>query len=157
MMIAEKKKKKKRLENDELVGMYPKFDFTVDEGEGRLDPSRDKNQGKHRRRKVEKSCVIFLLCDLGWCVHKSDVQNKWDDTHTHAHTLYPPAFTLFSLEALTNYLYPYLKYGRKREPDMERHKSSEPSDHQHNPGGECRNMWFGWKLRRGGFKTGRKI
>ena len=42
----------------------------------------------HRRRKVdEKSCVRFLLCDPGWCVHKSDVQNKWDDnkmynTHT---------------------------------------------------------------------------
>ena len=32
---------------------------------------------------VEKSCVAFLLCDLGWCVHKSDVQNKWDvNTHT---------------------------------------------------------------------------
>ena len=28
---------------------------------------------KHRRRKVEKSCVTFLLCDPGWCVHKSDV------------------------------------------------------------------------------------
>ena len=30
-------------------------------------------------RKVdEKSCETFLLCDPGWCVHKSDVQNKWD-------------------------------------------------------------------------------
>ena len=28
--------------------------------------------------------MTFLLCDPGWCVHKSDVQNKWDDnTHTH--------------------------------------------------------------------------
>ena len=27
--------------------------------------------------------MAFLLCDPGWCVHKSDVQNKWDDsTHT---------------------------------------------------------------------------
>ena len=35
------------------------------------------------RRKVEKSYVTFLLCDPGWCVHKSDAQNKWDDnTHT---------------------------------------------------------------------------
>ena len=42
-----------------------KFDFTVDEGKGRLNPSRDKNQGKHRRRKVEKFCVAFLLCDPG--------------------------------------------------------------------------------------------
>ena len=41
-----------------------------------------------RRRKVdEKSCVIFLLCDPGWYVHKPDVQNKWDDnTHTHITT-----------------------------------------------------------------------
>ena len=23
--------------------------------------------------------MTFLLCDPGWCVHKSDVQNKWDD------------------------------------------------------------------------------
>ena len=36
-----------------------------------------------------ESCVTFLLCDPGWCVHKSDVQNKWDcddNTHTHRHT-----------------------------------------------------------------------
>ena len=32
-----------------------------------------------RRRKVEKSCVTFLLCDPGCYVHKPDVQNKWDD------------------------------------------------------------------------------
>ena len=35
------------------------------------------------RIKVEKSCVTFLLCDPGWCVHKSDVQSKWDD-NTHS-------------------------------------------------------------------------
>ena len=46
-------------------------------------PSHDKNEGKHRRRKVEKSCVAFLLYDPGWCVHKSDVQNKWDDNTRH--------------------------------------------------------------------------
>ena len=35
-----------------------KFDFTVDEGKERLNPSREKNLGEHRRRKVdEKSCV----------------------------------------------------------------------------------------------------
>ena len=35
-----------------------------------------------RTAKVEKSCATFLLCDPGWCVHKSDVQNKWhDNTH----------------------------------------------------------------------------
>ena len=43
------------------------------------------NQGKHRGRKVEESCMSFLLCDPGWYVHKPDVQNKWDDnTHTHS-------------------------------------------------------------------------
>ena len=40
------------------------------------------------RRKVEKSCITFLLRDPGWYVHMSDVQNKWDDnTHTHTHTI----------------------------------------------------------------------
>ena len=59
----------------------------VDEGKGRPNPSRDRNEGKHRRRTVEKSCVTFLLCHPGWCIHKSDVQNKCDDdTHTHTHT-----------------------------------------------------------------------
>ena len=48
-------------------------------GKERLNPSRKKIQGRHRRRKVEKSCVTFLLCDPGWYVHKPDVQNKWDD------------------------------------------------------------------------------
>ena len=56
---------------------YTNFDLTVDEGKGRLNPSREKNEGKHRRRKVEKSCVTFLLSDPGWCVHESDVHNKW--------------------------------------------------------------------------------
>ena len=52
----------------------------VDEGKERLNPSRDKNEGKPRRSKVvEKSCVTFLLCDPGWYVHNPDVQNKWDD------------------------------------------------------------------------------
>ena len=66
-------------------GIY--YTSTPDEGKGRLNPSRDKSQGKHRRSKVgEKSCVTFILCDPGWYVHKSDVQNKWDD-NTQKHTL----------------------------------------------------------------------
>ena len=48
---------------ERLTGGYTEFDFTVDEGKERLNPSRDKNQGKHRRRKVKKSCVTFPLCD----------------------------------------------------------------------------------------------
>ena len=60
------------------------LDFTVDEGKGRLNPCRDRNQGKHRRGKVKKFCVDFFLCDPGWCVYESDVRNKWDgSTHTH--------------------------------------------------------------------------
>ena len=35
-----------------------KTDFTIDEGKGRLNPSREK-----------KACVTFLLCDPDWCVH----------------------------------------------------------------------------------------
>ena len=34
----------------------------------------------------EKSCVTFLLCDLGWYVQELDVQNGWEEnTHTHTH------------------------------------------------------------------------
>ena len=39
------------------------FDSTVDEGNGRLNPSRDK---KVRRAPQKEG---FLLCDSGWCVH----------------------------------------------------------------------------------------
>ena len=61
---------------------YTKFELAVDEGKGRLNPTPEKNEGRRRRRKLEKSCVTFLR-DPGWCVHKSGVQNKWDDnTHT---------------------------------------------------------------------------
>ena len=35
---------------------------------------------------MEKFCVTFLLCDPGWCVHNSDVQNKWDGMTAHTHT-----------------------------------------------------------------------
>ena len=38
---------------------------------------------------MDKSCVTFLLCDPGWCVHKSDVQSKWDD-NTRTHTTQGP-------------------------------------------------------------------
>ena len=53
--------------------MYPKSDFTVDEGKERLDPSRNK---KIRQACTAEESVTFLLCDPGWCVHKSDVQIK---------------------------------------------------------------------------------
>ena len=63
----------------------------VDEGKERLNPPREKNKSKHRRRKVDKkSCVTFLLCDPDWFVHKPDVQNKWEEnTRTHTeHIIY---------------------------------------------------------------------
>ena len=28
--------------------------------------------------------MTFLLCDPGWCVHRSDVQNKWDNSTHHS-------------------------------------------------------------------------
>ena len=62
------KKRKKKINAQEvriinsLVHKISKFDFNVDQGKGRLNPSREKNEDKHRRRKVdEKSCVTFLL------------------------------------------------------------------------------------------------
>ena len=52
--------------------IYTHIDFTVDEGKEWLNPSREKNQGTHRRKKVdEKSCVTFLLCDPGWYVQRT--------------------------------------------------------------------------------------
>ena len=60
-----------------LVHKIPKFDFTIDEGKERLNPSREKNEGMRRRRKAdEKSCMTFL-CDPGWYTsNELDVQNK---------------------------------------------------------------------------------
>ena len=58
---------------------YTIFDFTVDEGKEWLNPSREKNSGKHRRKKVDgKSCVTFFLCT------SIEVQNEREEnTHTH--------------------------------------------------------------------------
>ena len=47
--------------NDLLVGAQ-QVDSTIDEGKGQLNHYHDKKLDKHRRRKVEKSCVAFLLC-----------------------------------------------------------------------------------------------
>ena len=44
----------------------------VDEGKEWLNPSREKNEGTQRRKKVdEKFCVTFLLCDPGWYVQRT--------------------------------------------------------------------------------------
>ena len=61
-------KKKKKIPNGwrtiKSLVARKKVDLTVDEGKEWLNPSREKNSGTHRRKKVdEKSCVIFLLCD----------------------------------------------------------------------------------------------
>ena len=89
LFLKNKTKTKKtcpRSSGERLNCGYAKFDFTVDEEKKRLNPSRGRNEGKHRRRKVDKSWVTFLLCDPGWCVHKSDVQNKRDGNTHNTHT-----------------------------------------------------------------------
>ena len=70
--------------NCPLIRGYTKFDLMADEGKERLNPSREKNLGKHRERKVdEKSCDLAPVWPR-WYVHKPDVQNKWEDnTHTN--------------------------------------------------------------------------
>ena len=61
--------------------LHTTVDFTVDEGKGRLNSSRDK-----KLRQAPQKEGGEILCDPGWCVHKSGVQNKWDDNrHTHTH------------------------------------------------------------------------
>ena len=52
--------------------VHIKFDFTIDEGKERLNPSREKNSGKQRKWKVDvKSCVTFLLCYPDWCAQQA--------------------------------------------------------------------------------------
>ena len=68
-----------------------KIDFTVDDGKGWLTLSREKNEGMHRRRKVEKSCVtpagtsttyIFILY-----IH---IMSRISGMKTHTHTSNTP-------------------------------------------------------------------
>ena len=48
--------------------------------------SREKSRQAPQKEGREVLCETFLLRNPGWCVHKSDVQNKWDNnTHTHTH------------------------------------------------------------------------
>ena len=66
---------------ERLIRKYTKFDFTVDEGKKRLNPSREKNKYKYRRRKVEKSCVT----PAGTSTSLTSRINGMT-THTHTHT-----------------------------------------------------------------------
>ena len=54
-LTKNKKKTKKKMPNGwrTINSLVHKFDFTVDEGKEWLNHSRDKNQGTHRRRKVD--------------------------------------------------------------------------------------------------------
>ena len=48
---------------------YTYFDFTVDEGKGRLNRSRDKKLRQVSQKEggeKDNSCVAFLLCDPRW-------------------------------------------------------------------------------------------
>ena len=70
MILLKKKECPTGGERKSLV--HKKVDFTVDEGKEWLNPSREKNEGTYRRKKVdEKSCVIFLLCDPVWYVQRT--------------------------------------------------------------------------------------
>ena len=65
---------------------HTKFDFTVDEGKERLNPSREKNKGMHRRGKVdEKSCATFLLCDPGWYIQRTNLTSIINGEKTQKH------------------------------------------------------------------------
>ena len=67
-----------------IKSLVHKFDFTVDEGKEWLNPSREKNEGKHRRKVDGKSCVTFFLCDPGWYVQWSpEWMGRKHNTHTH--------------------------------------------------------------------------
>ena len=52
----------------------------------------------------EKPCVISLLYDPGWYVHKSDVQNKWMTTHTQTY-MYHCRFLLAGRVRCTMYVF----------------------------------------------------
>ena len=57
--------------------VHKKVDITVDKGKERLNPSREKNKGMHRRRKVdEKSCVASSCVTPAGTSNELDVQNK---------------------------------------------------------------------------------
>ena len=67
--------------------VHKKVVFTVDEGKEWLNPSREKNEGTHRRKKVdEKSCVTPAGTS-----NELDVQNEWEEnTHTHTWESFQP-------------------------------------------------------------------
>ena len=55
-----------------IKSLVHKIRFHGRQGKEWLNPSREKNKGTHRRKKVdEKSCVTFLLCDPGWYVQRT--------------------------------------------------------------------------------------
>ena len=80
---------------------YTKFDFTVDEGKGRLNPSRDKKlrqaPQKEGGEKQTNSCVALLLCDPGWCVHilteRCSLTFRINEMTTNKQLCYPPPVT----------------------------------------------------------------
>ena len=69
------KKAQQQVSGERLIRYYTKFDFTVDEGKERLNPSREKKLRQAPQKEGgEILCgVTFLLGDPGWYVHKPDV------------------------------------------------------------------------------------
>ena len=56
---------------------YTKFGFTVDEGKGTAE-----SFSRQKLRQAPQKEGGQIMCGPVWCVHKSDVQNKWND-NTH--------------------------------------------------------------------------
>ena len=81
---------------------YTKFDFMVDEEEEWLNPSREKNEGTHRRKTVdEKSCMTPAGTS-----NELDVQNEWEEnTHTRCSSTHTTTFVCSVLYVNTGYRY----------------------------------------------------
>ena len=78
-----------QVEND----WFSKFDFAVDEGKERLNPSREKNEGEHRRRKVGKSCVTPAGTS-------TSLTSRINGMTTHAHIIVPSNHTIIGAHSL---------------------------------------------------------
>ena len=67
----------------QLIHTYMKIDFTVDKGKGRLNPSRDKNQGRHRRRKLDPVWPSSCVTPAG---ASTSLTSRINGMTTHTHT-----------------------------------------------------------------------
>ena len=71
-----------------IKSLVHKIDFTVDEGKELLNPSREKDKGTHRRRKVEKSCVTPAGASTS-LTSRINGMTTHTRTHTRAYSMVP--------------------------------------------------------------------